>query len=262
MQTVVGGVTSQSAVHALVERASRQVPVLLNPCRPPTARRLKLLTCGAPLDTWHALAIWHPVPCEFQQREAPLHARMQTTAAQEGGLVGGDLKVALRQPLGEHPIQPLRILLRAEGTDPVLGIAAQPCLAATVRLDHRLEPHVQRVMRLDIREDGGEYTSYKVANMVLDVHFANPMPVAHAANTMLYATEPPAKLAGELRYAVLEFSTKIPRAQLRPGYGDGFLGAPLQAGRFSEQPPAQPRGGRRGTSSTLTSPAAGDSHHV
>jgi hypothetical protein len=26
---------------------------------------------------------------------------------------------------------------------------------------------------------------------------------------------------------VLEFSTSIPRTQLRPGYGDGFLGAPL-----------------------------------
>lgn len=26
---------------------------------------------------------------------------------------------------------------------------------------------------------------------------------------------------------VVEFSTSIPRAQLRPGYGAGFLGAPL-----------------------------------
>ena len=70
------------------------------------------------------------------------------------------------------------------------------------------------------------YTSYKVANMVL------------------------------------EFSTSIPRAQLRPGYGDGFLGAPLQTGVLPEQPPSQPRGGRRGTSSTPTSPHAGDAHHV
>jgi hypothetical protein len=29
---------------------------------------------------------------------------------------------------------------------------------------------------------------------------------------------------------VLEFSTSIPRTQLRPGYGDGFLGAPLHVG--------------------------------
>jgi hypothetical protein len=43
------------------------------------------------------------------------------------------------------------------------------------------------------------YTSYKVANMLV------------------------------------EFSTNIPRTQLRPGYGDGFLGAPLHT-----VPPQQP----------------------
>jgi hypothetical protein len=77
-----------------------------------------------------------------------------------------------------------------------------------------------------IGKDRTAYTSYKVANMVL------------------------------------EFSTSIPRAQLRPGYGDGFLGAPLQTDFLPEQPPSQPRGGRRGTSSTPTSPHAGDAHHV
>src|SRR5437867_1518140 len=46
-------------------------------------------------------------------------------------------------------------------------------------------------MKVDICKNGGDYTSYKVANMVL------------------------------------EFSTSIPRRQLRPSYGDGFLGAPL-----------------------------------
>ena len=77
-----------------------------------------------------------------------------------------------------------------------------------------------------ISKDGTDYTSYKVANIVL------------------------------------EFSTSIPRAQLRPGYGDGFLGAPLQTGVLPEQPPSQPRGGRRGTSSPSTSPHAGDAHYV
>src|SRR5262252_2234682 len=36
----------------------------------------------------------------------------------------------------------------------------------------------------------------------------------------------PYKVANPL----LEFSTSIPRTQLRPSYGEGFLGAPLQLG--------------------------------
>ena len=49
---------------------------------------------------------------------------------------------------------------------------------------------------------------------------------------------------------VLEFSTSIPRTQLRPGYGDGFLGAPLQTGAPSREAQPQQQGDRRGTSST------------
>src|SRR5712691_4120684 len=59
---------------------------------------------------------------------------------------------------------------------------------------------------------------------------------------------------------LVEFSTSIPRTQLRPGYGDGFLGAPLQTGQLPERLRSQQRGGRRGTSSTHSN--TGNSHHV
>src|SRR5215471_21853913 len=58
------------------------------------------------------------------------------------------------------------------------------------------------------------YTSYKVANMLV------------------------------------EFSTSIPRTQLRPGYGDGFLGAPLHTVVPPAKPSPREQGGRRGTSNT------------
>ena len=58
------------------------------------------------------------------------------------------------------------------------------------------------------------YTSYKVANMLV------------------------------------EFSTSIPRTQLRPSYGDGFLGAPLQTEQPLRSPTPREQGGQRGTSST------------
>src|SRR5215471_5322258 len=58
------------------------------------------------------------------------------------------------------------------------------------------------------------YTSYKVANMVL------------------------------------EFATSIPRTQLRPSYGDGLLGAPLQSRPPRESPAPREQGDQRGSSST------------
>jgi hypothetical protein len=76
------------------------VAVLFDPCRDPSARRLELLARRASLDAWHTLAIWHPVELESQTREAPPHARMKTTEAQEVGFIWGDLEVELRQPTG------------------------------------------------------------------------------------------------------------------------------------------------------------------
>src|SRR5262249_5935758 len=86
----------------------------------------------------------------------------------------------------------------------------------------------QRVHRNDERHTTRwrRYTSYKVANMLV------------------------------------EFSTSIPRTQLRPGYGDGFLGAPLHTVRPPVKPSPREQGGRRGTSRPQTQPTPGSAHHV
>ena len=49
---------------------------------------------------------------------------------------------------------------------------------------------------------------------------------------------------------LVEFSTSIPRTQLRPGYGDGFLGAPLQLRQALENPTPREQGEQRGSSTT------------
>jgi hypothetical protein len=49
---------------------------------------------------------------------------------------------------------------------------------------------------------------------------------------------------------VVEFSTSIPREQLRPSYGAGFLGAPLTMVKPDDIPKERERGGRHGTSRT------------
>src|SRR5439155_24637973 len=61
---------------------------------------------------------------------------------------------------------------------------------------------------------------------------------------------------------VLEFSTSIPRTQLRPAYGDGFLGAPLHVLPSRQGPAPQEQGDRRGTSSIHTAPDSGGLHRI
>src|SRR5215813_11763904 len=60
----------------------------------------------------------------------------------------------------------------------------------------------------------------------------------------------------------IEFSTSIPRTQLRPGYGDGFLGAPLQSVPPRERPSPRVQGGHRGTSRTHRQHNPGSAYHV
>jgi hypothetical protein len=48
--------------------------------------------------------------------------------------------------------------------------------------------------------------------------------------------------------SLLEFSTSIPRNQLRPSYGEGFLGAPIQIGMRRQAPPPPAQGEARGSS--------------
>ena len=81
LQTVVIVVAPQPAVHLPGDLASRHMPVLRDPFRPPSARRLELLARGASRDARHALAVWHPDQRASPQRDAPPHARMETTAA-------------------------------------------------------------------------------------------------------------------------------------------------------------------------------------
>jgi hypothetical protein len=152
LQTVVVVVAPYPDMPLPVERASRQMPVLFEPCRSPSARRVELLARGVSLDARHALTVWPPVQRASQKRAVPPHAGMDTTAAQEVGLVWGDLEVALLQPVGSYPIKPFRIVLVPEGADPVIRLAAQPCLAATVRLHYRVEPPIQGIVQIGSKD--------------------------------------------------------------------------------------------------------------
>jgi hypothetical protein len=90
-----------------------------------------------------------------------------------------------------------------------------------------LHPLVEGVMHKQIRKQGADYTSYNVAKLMI------------------------------------EFSTNIPRERLRPGYGDGFYGAPLDTVEPSHIPSARDQGGHhRGKSRAKKGSSSGGPHRV
>jgi hypothetical protein len=106
----------------------------------------------------------------------------------------------------------------------IRGVA--PAKATVVGLRQQLFDDLVQSIQVDIGQDWAGHSSYKVANMLI------------------------------------EFSTSIPRTQLRPGYGDGFLGAPLLVVPPQGSPTPREQGDRRGTSRTHKQHGLGDSHHV
>ena len=150
---------AQSRMQTLEACPPRQVPVLLDPFREPLAGGVELLTCRASHDAGHAVPIWHPAERTSQQGEAPLRAGVKTAASAQMGLLRRHLAVEFPQPFGQHPKKPFRVLLHAEGTHPVIRIAAQPCLTPTVWFHHLLTPEVQGIVQRHIGEDGRAQSS-------------------------------------------------------------------------------------------------------
>ena len=80
-----------------------------------------------------------------------------------------------------------------------------------------------------------------------------------AANLLWDAARRDSYTPNKVANMLIEFSTSIPRTQLRPSYGEGFLGAPLQAGTRRDHPTPLGQGDDGGSSSTPADPITGDS---
>src|SRR5262249_58557520 len=135
---------------ALEAYPPRQMPVWFAPCRAPLASGVELLPGGAPQDAGHAVPLWCPAARASQHGEAPLRARVQPAEPAQMGWLWGPWAVALRQPFGQHPTKPFRVLLQAAGTYPVSRIAAQPCFSPTAWFDNFCPPEVQGIVQRDI----------------------------------------------------------------------------------------------------------------
>jgi hypothetical protein len=185
------------------------------------------------------LAPHPPVPCTGT---CPIQRAPQKV--QGGGTLAMLWRLG-RRPAGQHPRfgrgegpsaapQPLAqdrphspcIVLALEPDEDVSTRANQRRLPLKPWLHLGITPPVEPIVSGDVPHQGCDYTAYKVATLPI------------------------------------EFSTSIPRTQLRPGYEDGFLGAPLQRVPPYEHPSPRAQGGERGTSRTPPQDHPGGAHHV
>ncbi len=84
---IVMVVAPSSRMQTLEACPPRQGPGLLAPGHEPLARGVELRARGAPHDAWHAVPLWPPAARASQQGEAPLRARVNTTAPSPMGLL-------------------------------------------------------------------------------------------------------------------------------------------------------------------------------
>lgn len=132
----------------------RQVPALLAPGAQPLAGGLELCARGTPHDAGHAMPIWHPGAREAQKGAVPLHAGVQTTQPSQVGVLWGHLEAQFLSPLRKHPGAPLRVVLRAKGAAPSVGVAAPQGLTPTAGLDDFVTPEVQGLVQRHMGQDG------------------------------------------------------------------------------------------------------------
>ena len=165
---IVVVVAPSSRMQTLEERPPRQMPVLCDPFREPLASGLELLACGAPHDAGHAVPIWCPEKLESQKGEAPLLARVKTAEPAPMGFLWCHLEVEFRQPFGQHAKKPFCVLLQAEGTHPVICIAAQQCFSPTAWFHYFCKPDVQGIVQIDIGEDGRDRTTLRRPSLGMD----------------------------------------------------------------------------------------------
>ncbi len=121
----------------------RHVSVFLDPGCQPLAGGVELFARGTSHDAGYAMPIWHPGEREAQKGEAPLPAGVKTTQPSHVGVLWGHLEVEFLSPLRKHPVESRSVVLIAKGADPIIGVAAQPCLTPTVGLDDFGKPKVQ-----------------------------------------------------------------------------------------------------------------------
>ena len=78
---------------------------------------------------------------------------MEAGEAHPARLGGRHFEAELLQPLGQHPKEPLRLRLVSECADKIIRIPNPQRIPITAGLHDPLEPEVERVVQVDVRQD-------------------------------------------------------------------------------------------------------------
>ncbi len=120
--------------------------------------------------------------------------RREAAELDEAGLVRVQLQVELREPLAKIMEELLCVTEMLEPAHEVVGEARDDHVATGVPAPPLLDPAVEDVVEVHVREKRRDHPSYNLANKSREIALV------------------------------------IPRTTLRPRYGEGFLGAPLRQG--------------------------------
>ena len=227
--TMIAVIATQFRTQHPILLGQWRMAVLPAPCPYSFHKPAEALPTGLPLDDPVSTACFGPIVGTSEKVECPrAPGRVLTTqgliARNQRRLFGMNGQTETVEPLWQDGHHPARVGFQLAADDEIIGKTSEKTPPLQAGLPLCDNPFIQDVMQEYVGQEWRRYTSYNVANILV------------------------------------EFSTSIPRTQLQPGYGDGFLGAPLQMGRPPERPTSQQRGGRRGTSSTHANPR--DSPHV
>ncbi len=145
---------------------------------------------------------------------------------EEAALLWMQLEPVFPEALRQYLHDPPRIFLILKADDKVVGKPHQETMPSHPWLYFGLEPHVQYIVEIDIRQQGADDAPYNVAK--------------HS----------------------LELTVSIDRIQLKGNYGKGFGGAPLRVASETDRAATGNRDNGRGEEATQGASSTGDKDHV
>jgi len=126
----------------------------------PDAASQLLPGCPAPHPR-RPLAVGLPIKLEAKKGKPPFAARAEPTEAVNAGLLRGNGQAEFVQPPGKCPVERLRFLSILKTADKVIRIADDVRLSLTVRLHHLFKPQVQRIVQVDVRQNGRDHAALR-----------------------------------------------------------------------------------------------------
>jgi hypothetical protein len=150
--TVVVGVPAQLRVEGREEPVFTHPAVLTTPFLEARQGSPVLRAGRATLDRWLSPATTPPAKLKSKEFEGAVLLPTLTREPQQVRLLLRDLQSERLQPRTKRPITALGIGFALESTHEVVHVPTQVCLAFAMHLDGFFEPHIQGIVKIDVRQ--------------------------------------------------------------------------------------------------------------